>query len=167
MEGWKTNVLGTLNVLRAAEKFGVQRFVNISTEKAADATAVLGKTKRLAEELISFFARTTGLAYLSVRFGNVLGSEGRAIHLHPADRRGRPAHCHPSRRHAVFMTIPEACELRIQAGAIGEPGDLLVLDMGEPVRILDLARNLIARSGKDIEIVFKGLRPNESWTRRS
>ena len=134
LEGWKTNTLGTLNVLRAAEKYGVQRLVNVSTDKAADATSVLGKTKRLAEELTAFYAHKTGRTWLSVRFGNVLGSRGSMLHT---------------------------CELTIQAGAIGRPADVLVLDMGEPVRILDVAKGLIRRSGKDIKIIFTGLRPNE------
>ncbi|MDO4716941.1 MAG: nucleoside-diphosphate sugar epimerase/dehydratase [Propionibacteriaceae bacterium] len=162
LEGWKTNTLGTLNVLRAARKYGVTRFVNISTDKAADATSVLGKTKRLAEELTAFFAREYGLTYLSVRFGNVLGSRGSMLHTFTAqiDAGGPITVTHPEITR-YFMTIPEACELTIQAGAIGEPGDVLVLDMGEPVRILDVAKNLIALSGKKIDIVFTGLRPNE------
>lgn len=162
LEGWKTNTLGTLNVLRAARQYGVTRFVNISTDKAADATSVLGKTKRLAEELTAFFAREYGLTYLSVRFGNVLGSRGSMLHTFTAqiDAGGPITVTHPEITR-YFMTIPEACELTIQAGAIGEPGDVLVLDMGEPVRILDVAKNLIALSGKKIDIVFTGLRPNE------
>ena len=162
LEGWKTNTLGTLNVLRAARQYGVTRFVNISTDKAADATSVLGKTKRLAEELTAFFAREYGLTYLSVRFGNVLGSRGSMLHTFTAqiDAGGPITVTHPEITR-YFMTIPEACELTIQAGAIGEPGDVLVLDMGESVRILDVAKNLIALSGKKIDIVFTGLRPNE------
>nr|NLI49060.1 polysaccharide biosynthesis protein [Propionibacterium sp.] len=162
LEGWKTNVLGSLNVLRAAEKYGVERYVNISTDKAADATSVLGKTKRLAEELTAYFAQQTGKTYLSVRFGNVLGSRGSMLHTFTAQiNAGGPVTVtHPDITR-FFMTIPEACELTIQAGAIGRPGDVLVLDMGEPVGILDVAKGLIARSGRDIEIVFTGLRPNE------
>lgn len=162
LEGWKTNTLGTLNVLRAAVKHGVTRFVNISTDKAADATSVLGKTKRLAEELTAHFAKTTGKTYLSVRFGNVLGSRGSMLHTFTTqiDAGGPLTVTHPDITR-YFMTIPEACELTIQAGAIGHPADVLVLDMGEPVRILDVAKGLIARSGKDIKIVFTGLRPNE------
>lgn len=161
-EGWKTNVLGSLNVLMAAEKYGVDRYVNISTDKAADATSVLGTTKRLAEELTAYFAQTTGRTYLSVRFGNVLGSRGSMLHTFTAqiEAGGPLTVTHPDITR-FFMTIPEACELTIQAGAIGEPGDVLVLDMGEPVRILDVAKGLINRSGRDIKIVFTGLRPNE------
>lgn len=162
LEGWKTNTLGTLNVLRAAERYGVERFVNISTDKAADATSVLGKTKRLAEELTAYFATRTNRTFLSVRFGNVLGSRGSMLHTFTAqiDAGGPLTVTHPDITR-FFMTIPEACELTIQAGAIGNPGDVLVLDMGEPVKILDVARGLIARSGRSIDIVFTGLRPNE------
>ena len=162
LEGWKTNTIGTLNVLRAAEKYDVQRLVNVSTDKAADATSVLGKTKRLAEELTAHFALKTGRRWLSVRFGNVLGSRGSMLHTFTKqiEAGGPLTVTHPDITR-YFMTIPEACELTIQAGAIGEPADVLVLDMGEPVRILDVAKGLVARSGKDIKIIFTGLRPNE------
>lgn len=161
-EGWKTNVLGSLNVLRCAEKYGVSRYVNISTDKAADATSVLGKTKRIAEELTAHFARRTGLSFLSVRFGNVLGSRGSMLNTFTKQiENGGPLTVTHPEIERYFMTIPEACELTIQAGAIGRPGDVLVLDMGEPVRILEVARGLISRSGKKIDIVFTGLRPNE------
>ena len=162
LEGWKTNTLGTLNVLRAAERHNVERLVNISTDKAADATSVLGKTKRLAEELTASFARQLDRNWLSVRFGNVLGSRGSMLHTftRQIDAGGPVTVTHPDVTR-YFMTIPEACELTIQAGAIGQPADVLVLDMGEPVKILDVARSLIARSGRDIDIVFTGLRPNE------
>ena len=162
-EGWKTNVLGSLNVLTVAEEVGVERFVNISTDKAADATAVLGQTKRLAERLTSHFAETTGRPYLSVRFGNVLGSRGSVLYAFRAqiERGGPITVTHPDVTR-YFMTIPEACELVIQAGAIGHPGDALVLDMGEPVKIVDVAKRLIDESGaQDIEIVFTGLRHGE------
>ncbi len=162
-EGWKTNVLGSLNVLTAAEKYGVTRYVNISTDKAADPTSVLGKSKRLAEEITAWFAeRNPQATYLSVRFGNVLGSRGSMLHTFTAqiEAGGPITVTHPDITR-YFMTIPEACELVIQAGAIGKPGDVCVLDMGEPVKILDVAKGLIKRSGKDIKIVFTGLRPNE------
>lgn len=162
LKGWKTNTLGTLNVLRVAEKYEVDRLVNISTDKAADATSVLGKTKRLAEELTAHFALKTGHNWLSVRFGNVLGSRGSMLHTFTAQiAAGGPLTVtHPDVTR-YFMTIPEACELTIQAGAIGRPADVLVLDMGEPVKILDVAKGLISRSGKDVKIIFTGLRPNE------
>lgn len=162
LEGWKTNTLGTLNVLRVAEKYGVERLVNVSTDKAADATSVLGKTKRLAEELTAFYAGKTGHNWVSVRFGNVLGSRGSMLHTftRQIEVGGPVTVTHPEITR-YFMTVPEACELTIQAGAIGKPADVMVLNMGEPVRILDVARDLIKRSGKDIKIIFTGLRPNE------
>jgi len=123
---------------------------------------VLGKTKRLAEELTAYTAHKTGRTFLSVRFGNVLGSRGSMLHTFTSqiDAGGPLTVTHPEITR-FFMTIPEACELTIQAGAIGRAGDVLVLDMGEPVRILDVAKGLIARSGKNIKIVYTGLRPNE------
>mgnify|MGYP001160339211 CR=1 FL=1 len=161
-EGWKTNVLGTRNVLDVAKKHGVKRFVNISTDKAAAPTSVLGKTKRIAEELTAWYAHETGGSYLSVRFGNVLGSRGSVLYSFTAQiEKGGPVTVTDPNVTRYFMTIPEACELVIQAGAIGQPGDVLVLDMGEPVRILEVAEGLIARSGKDIDIVFTGLRDGE------
>ena len=161
-EGWKTNVLGTLNVLRCAHGVGVRHFVNISTDKAADATSVLGQTKRLAERLTAWYAQQYGHKYLSVRFGNVLGSRGSVLHTFQAqiERGGPVTVTHPDVTR-FFMTIPEACELVLQAGAIGQPGDVLVLDMGEPVRIVDVARRLIDESGLDIDIVYTGLRQGE------
>ncbi len=162
-EGWKTNVLGTLNVLKVAHEVGVERFVNVSTDKAADATAVLGQTKRLAERLTSHYAELTGRPYLSVRFGNVLGSRGSVLFAFRAqiERGGPLTVTHPDVTR-YFMTIPEACELVLQAGAIGTPGDALVLDMGQPIKIIDVARRLIDESGRhDVEIVFTGLRHGE------
>lgn len=161
-EGWKTNVLGTLNLLETARRHGVRRFVNISTDKAADPTTVLGKTKRIAEELTAWHADGEAARYLSVRFGNVLGSRGSMLFTFTSQiEAGGPVTVTDPNVTRYFMTIPEACELVIQAAAIGEPGDVLVLDMGEPVRILEVAEGLIARSGKDIEIVFTGLREGE------
>lgn len=162
-EGWKTNVLGTLNVLRCAHRVGVTRFVNVSTDKAADASSVLGQSKRLAERLTAFYATKHNLDYVSVRFGNVLGSRGSVIHAFKAqiERGGPLTVTHPDVTR-FFMTIPEACELVLQAGAIGKPGDVLVLDMGQPVKIMDVARRLIDVSGRpDVEIQFTGLRPGE------
>ncbi|MCG6568074.1 nucleoside-diphosphate sugar epimerase/dehydratase [Tessaracoccus sp. ZS01] len=162
LEGWKTNVLGTRNVLRAAYSVGVERFVNISTDKAAAATSVLGRTKRLAERLTAWYATEYQVPYLSVRFGNVLGSRGSVlISFQSQIEKGGPVTVtHPDVTR-YFMTIPEACELVMQAGAIGLPGDVLVLDMGEPVKILDVAKRMIAESKKDIEIHFTGLREGE------
>ena len=161
-EGWKTNVLGTLNVLRAAQAVGVETFVNVSTDKAANASSALGRSKRLAERLTADAARATGSRYLSVRFGNVLGSRGSMLPLFQGlIEAGRPLTVTDPEATRYFMTIPEACHLVVQAGGIGRPGEVLILDMGEPVKILDIARRLIDLSGRDVEIVFTGLRPGE------
>lgn len=161
-EGWKTNVVGTQNLLELSAQFGVEKFVNISTDKAANPTSVLGRTKRLAEQLTAWYGQHASGTYLSVRFGNVLGSRGSVLHTfrQQVERGGPITVTHPEVTR-YFMTIPEASELVIQAGAIGSDGEVLVLDMGEPVKILDVARRLVTHSGEDIEIVFTGLRPNE------
>ncbi|GAB3815813.1 nucleoside-diphosphate sugar epimerase/dehydratase [Tessaracoccus terricola] len=161
-EGWKTNVLGSLNVLRCAKAVGVANFVNVSTDKAADASSVLGRTKRVAERLTAWYAEELVLPYVSVRFGNVLGSRGSVLHTFRAQiERGGPITVTDPDVTRYFMTIPEACELVLQAGAIGQPGAVMVLDMGEPIKIVDVAERLIAESGKDIEIKFTGLRHGE------
>ncbi|XPP27848.1 MAG: nucleoside-diphosphate sugar epimerase/dehydratase [Leucobacter sp.] len=161
-EAWKTNVLGTLNVLRAAQAVGVGTFVNVSTDKAANPTSVLGHSKRVAEKLTAWMAEQTGQRYLSVRFGNVIGSRGSMLPTFRAliEAGGPVTITHPEVTR-FFMTIPEACQLVIQAGGIGRPGEVLILDMGEPVSILDVARRMIAQSGKQIDIVFTGLRHGE------
>ncbi|GAA3295585.1 polysaccharide biosynthesis protein [Arthrobacter citreus] len=161
-EAWKTNVLGTANVLRAAKKANVKYFVNISTDKAANPTTVLGHSKRVAEKLTAWMAGSTGERYVSVRFGNVIGSRGSMLPLFTEQiRQGGPLTVTDPEVTRFFMTIPEACQLVIQAGAIGRGGEVLILDMGEPVKILDVARRMIDMSGKDIEIVFTGLRQGE------
>lgn len=161
-EGWKTNVLGTLNVLEAAEAVQVERFVNISTDKAANPTSQLGYSKRAAERLTAWMDQQTQGRYLSVRFGNVIGSRGSMLPTFTnLIEQGRPLTVtHPDVTR-YFMTIPEACQLVLQAGGIGNPGEVLILDMGEPVRILDIAERMIALSEKDVEIVFTGLREGE------
>lgn len=161
-EGWKTNVLGSLNVLDAAFRHGVSHFVNISTDKAADPTSVLGKTKRVAEELTAWYADAGPGTFLSVRFGNVLGSRGSMLHTFTRQiQQGGPVTVTHPDVSRFFMTIPEACQLTIQAGAIGHDGEVLVLDMGTPVKILEVAERLIAKSSKEVEIVFTGLRAGE------
>ncbi|MFZ4895859.1 polysaccharide biosynthesis protein [Plantibacter sp. Mn2098] len=161
-EAWKNNVLGSLNVLNAAKAVGVATFVNISTDKAANPTTVLGYSKRVAEKLTAWMAEETGARYLSVRFGNVIGSRGSVLPAFAAqiDAGGPVTVTHPDVTR-FFMTIPEASKLVIQAGAIGDPGEVLILDMGSPVRILDVAKRMIAASGKQIEIVYTGLRHGE------
>jgi FlaA1/EpsC-like NDP-sugar epimerase len=162
-EGYKTNVLGTANVVAASMQGGVERFVNISTDKAANPTSVLGRTKRLAERITAFFAQQDGAGtYLSVRFGNVLGSRGSVLTAFARQiAQGGPVTVtHPDVTR-YFMTIPEAVQLVIQAGAIGRDGEALVLEMGEPVRIVDVARQLIEMAHRDVEIVYTGLRDGE------
>ncbi|MFT4147950.1 MAG: nucleoside-diphosphate sugar epimerase/dehydratase [Micrococcaceae bacterium] len=161
-EAWKTNVLGTLNVLTAAAEVDVETFVNISTDKAADPTSILGHSKRLAERLTSWFAETHRGKYLSVRFGNVMGSRGSMLPTFQKqiDEGGPVTVTHPEVTR-YFMTIPEACQLVIQAGAIGREKEVLILDMGEPVKIVDVAQKMINASGKDIDIKYTGLREGE------
>lgn len=162
MEGIKTNTVGTKNLLDAAVHVGVERFVNVSTDKAADPTSVLGATKLSAERLTALAAAETGHTYVSVRFGNVLGSRGSVL---PTFLRqlegGMPITVtHPDVTR-YFMTIPEAVRLVVQAGAIGDRGEVMVLDMGKPVRIVDLANQLIAAIRPGTPIEFTGLRPGE------
>ncbi|WP_426987637.1 polysaccharide biosynthesis protein [Pseudarthrobacter sp. Y6] len=161
-EAWQTNVQGTINVLNAARSAGVATFVNISTDKAANPTSVLGFSKRLGERLTAWFGHETNCNFLSVRFGNVIGSRGSMLPTFTAqiEAGGPVTVTHPDVTR-YFMTIPEACQLVIQAGAIGGPGEVLILDMGEPVRILDVAERMIARSGQDVKIVITGLRHGE------
>ena len=161
-EAVKTNVLGTLVVLEAAAAAGVERFVNISTDKAADPVSVLGYTKRISERLTAHFACETERAYLSVRFGNVLASSGSVLETFRAQlESGAPLTVTDPDVTRYFMTVEEAVELVIQAGAIGGPGEVLVLDMGDPVRIADVAERLAAAATDPPPIVYTGLRPGE------
>jgi FlaA1/EpsC-like NDP-sugar epimerase len=161
-EALKSNVWGTLAVLDAAASAGVSHFVNISTDKAANAVNALGYSKRAAEGLTSHFGKAFPGTYLSVRFGNVLGSRGSVLTSFRAQlESGNPLTVtHPDVTR-YFMTIEEAVQLVIQAGAIGSDGHALVLDMGEPVRIFDVARQLAASRTPALPIVFTGLRPGE------
>ena len=162
-EAIKTNVIGTQNVLDAAELVGVKRFVNISTDKAANPESILGYSKRVAERLTAARAEETGGGnYLSVRFGNVLGSRGSVLTAFAKQiAAGGPVTITHPQVTRFFMTIEEACQLVIQAAAIGRPGEALVLDMGQPVRIEDMARQLIAQDGRPVGIEYTGLRPGE------
>jgi FlaA1/EpsC-like NDP-sugar epimerase len=162
-EALKSNVWGTLNVLDAAVASGVERFVNISTDKAADPISVLGYSKRIAERLSAHVATTVRYGtYLSVRFGNVLGSRGSVlVTFRDQISRGGPITVTDPNVTRYFMTIPEAVQLVVQAGAIGGPGEVLVLDMGKPVRIDEVAKRMIAESGKSIDIRYTGLRHGE------
>lgn len=163
LEALKTNVVGTLNLLEAASKSGVETFVNISTDKAANPSSALGTSKRIAERLTAATAIEEELAkYVSVRFGNVLGSRGSVLTVFEKQiKEGGPLTVTDPEVNRFFMTIPEACQLVLQAAAVGSSGDTLVLDMGEPIRIADVARTLIEQSGKQVSIVYTGLRDNE------
>lgn len=166
LEAWKTNVLGSLNVLEAARRVGVKTFVNISTDKAANPSCVLGYSKRCAERLTAAYASYDSGTYVSVRFGNVLGSRGSVVAAFTAqiERGGPVTVTHPDVER-YFMLIPEACQLVLQAGAIGKDGEVMVLEMGSPMKIDDLAKTLINLSGKpDIDIVYTGLRQGEKMT---
>lgn len=161
-EAWKTNVLGTRNVLEAAKRVGVEVFANISTDKAANPVSVLGYSKRVAERLTAHYGRDGNGRYVSVRFGNVLASRGSVLETFSRQiAAGGPVTVTDPEVTRFFMTIPEAVELVIQAAAFGEHGDVLVLDMGEPVRIAQVAEHLINLSNQSIDIVFTGLREGE------
>jgi FlaA1/EpsC-like NDP-sugar epimerase len=160
------NVLGTKNVAELSAEFGVEHLVLISTDKAVRPTSVMGATKRIAEETLCCVAERTGKAYVSVRFGNVLGSRGSVVptFLKQIAAGGPITVTHPEMRR-YFMTIPEAVQLVLQAAALGKGGEVFVLDMGDPVKISDLAADLIRLSGfevgRDIDITFSGIRPGE------
>ena len=161
-EAIKTNIWGTLTVLEAAAASGVERFVNISTDKAANPCSVLGYSKRLAEGLTTAIASDADGTYLSVRFGNVLGSRGSVLTAFAQQIAiGGPVTVTDRHVTRYFMTIAEAVQLVIQAGAVGRDGEALVLDMGEPVSIDAVAHQLIALSGKRIDVVYTGMRPGE------
>ena len=161
-EAVKANVWGTLNVVQAAKAVGVERFVNISTDKAANPISVLGYSKRVAERITSAESADAAGSFLSVRFGNVLNSRGSVLTtFRDQIARGGPVTVTHPEVTRFFMTIPEAVQLVIQAGAIGRPAEVLVLDMGAPVRILDVAKRMISQSGKPIKIEFTHLRPGE------
>ena len=169
-EGVHVNIGGTMAMLDAARAAGVPHFVLVSTDKAVEPSSVMGATKRVAEALVAATARETGLAYLSVRFGNVLGSAGSVLPIFMDQlEHGQPLTVTHEEMTRFFMTIPEASWLILDAAAIGGPGDLFVLDMGKPVRIMDLVTDLVRLSGRpagSVPIRITGLRPGEKLHER-
>ncbi|HHV18403.1 MAG TPA: polysaccharide biosynthesis protein [Thermoanaerobacterales bacterium] len=166
LEAIKNNVFGTLNAAQLSDRYQVEKFILISTDKAVNPTSIMGATKRIAEIIIQMQNKNSNTIYSAVRFGNVLGSRGSVVPLFKKqiEAAGPVTVTHPEIMR-YFMTIPEAVQLVIQTGAMAQGGEIFILDMGEPVKVVDLARDMIKLSGleldKDIKITFTGIRPGE------
>ncbi len=165
-EAVKNNVFGTLNVARAAESFGAERFLLVSTDKAINPTNVMGATKRLCEMIVQSMGKTSDTKFVAVRFGNVLGSNGSVVPLFKKQiAAGGPITVTHEEIYRYFMTVSEAVSLVLEAGKYAERGEIFALDMGEPIKIYDLACKLVTlvglQVGKDVQIRYTGLRPGE------
>lgn len=165
-EAIKNNVWGTRNLAECAQKHKAESFIFISSDKAVNSTSIMGASKRLAELVLQTRAKDNGTRFVIVRFGNVLGSRGSVVHLFKEQiMKGGPVTVTHPEMVRYFMTIPEGVKLVIQAGAMAKGGEIFVLDMGNPIKVIDLARKLISladlKPGKDIQIVFTGMRPGE------
>ena len=163
-EAVMTNIIGTLNVIKEAKKWEcLEKFVFISTDKVINNKCTMGATKRVSEIIV----QNQGKGFIAVRFGNVLGSRGSVIPLWQASiDRGEPLNVTDGRMERYFMTIPEACELVIEAGENGEGGEIVILDMGKPVNVLSIAKKILKESGSDVGINMIGIRPGETLNER-
>ena len=162
-EAVKNNVFGTLKTARCADKYGAEKFVLISTDKAVNPTNIMGASKRICEMIIQAYNNRSETEFVAVRFGNVLGSNGSVIPLFKKQiEAGGPVTVTDPDIIRYFMTIPEACRLVLEAGSMGNGGEIYIFDMGKPVRIVDLAKRMISLSGRtDVKIEFTGLRHGE------
>lgn len=159
-EAVQTNIIGTLNLIRAAKRWEcVKKFVFISTDKSIHSNSIMGATKRVGEIMV----KNQGKGFIVVRFGNVLGSRGSVIPLwQNSINKGEPLNVTDERMERYFMTIPQACELVVEASEIGKGGEIIILDMGKPVNVLEVAKRVLEESGSNVGIKMIGIRPGET-----